>query len=225
MPAIRVMTYNIFMGGRHGSPLHEVVRQSAPDVLLVNECPKWPLIWKHRCRLLAETWEMRYAGGGRNAGSNMLAAGRSVAVKRLEAKTFDTPLFKPRRGVVAAQLRIDSRLLGVVGCHLSLDADRRAIEVEQILRIADTLRGPVILGGDLNERPNGPSWQRLRRAGFVDHGSAEWLTYPAGEPEKRIDALLVRGNVTVTQHGDPGVPLDLQAAASDHRPVFAVLEL
>ena len=46
MVAVRVMTYNIWQGGRAGGPLTEAVRAAAPDVLLVNECPKTPLLWK-----------------------------------------------------------------------------------------------------------------------------------------------------------------------------------
>ena len=47
--------------------------------------------------------------------------------------------------------------------------------------------------------------------------------FPAGSPVKRIDAVLVRGDVTVSHHGDPGVDAELLATASDHRPVLAVL--
>jgi len=35
----------------------------------------------------------------------------------------------------------------------------------------------------------------------------------------------VRGALTVLTHGDPGVPLELQAAASDHRGVLAEIDL
>ena len=36
---LRVMTYNILLGGHRGAPLHDLVRTVAPDVLLVNESP------------------------------------------------------------------------------------------------------------------------------------------------------------------------------------------
>jgi hypothetical protein len=42
---------------------------------------------------------------------------------------------------------------------------------------------------------------------------------------KRIDALLVRGGAAVVEHGDPGVADELLEAASDHRPVRAVLDI
>ena len=69
------------------------------------------------------------------------------------------------------------------------------------------------------------SWAALRRAGFVDHGGSGWRTFPSDDPDRRIDALLVRGAVEVLHHGDPGVDPELLAAASDHRPVLAELEV
>jgi endonuclease/exonuclease/phosphatase family metal-dependent hydrolase len=77
----------------------------------------------------------------------------------------------------------------------------------------------------LNEGPRSPSWRRLGAAGYVDHGSPSWPTFPAVEPVKRIDALLVTGSESVLHHGSPGVTEELLGRASDHRPVLAVLDL
>jgi endonuclease/exonuclease/phosphatase (EEP) superfamily protein YafD len=225
MTLLRVMTYNIFMGGRKGAAVHEVVRVAAPDVLLVNESPKTPLLWRRRCERLAARWRLTYVTGGRSAGSNMIAVGRRVSVKHAESRVLRQPLFQPRRGIASAQLHIEGRLVGVVACHLSLDRPRRAVEVEQVLQTANRLRGVVIVAGDLNERPDGPSWQRLRQAGYRDHGSGDWKTFPADQPDRRIDALLVRGDATVLHHGDPGPDSRLLARASDHRPILATLEI
>lgn len=225
MPLLRVMTYNIWMGGRGGPLLDEVVREAQADVLLVNESPKTPFFWRFRVRELADRWGMRYVAGGRDAGSNMITVHPHVQVRSTYVTTLRQPLFQPRRGIAAAQLRVRGRLVGVVCCHLSLEPERRAGEVEQVLAVASRLRGPVVVGGDLNENPSGPSWERLRGAGFVDHGDRRWRTFPAEEPAKRIDALLVRGAVPVLHHGDPGVPEGLLRSASDHRPVLAVVDL
>lgn len=225
MTRVRVMTYNIYLGGRRGSALDAVVRQAAPDVLLVNEAPKRILGWKRECRRLADAWGMRMVAGGRPAGSNLVLVAHGVGVKSAGAQVLPQPLFQPRRGVAWAQLRVRGALLGVVSCHLSLDRARREREVTRVIEVAGRLRGPVVVAGDLNETPSGPSWTRLRDARFADHGSRSWLTFPADDPASRIDALLVRGPVTVLEHGDPGVLPDLLAAASDHRPVLAVLDL
>jgi endonuclease/exonuclease/phosphatase family metal-dependent hydrolase len=222
---VRLLTYNVLMGGRRGRPLYDVVRAVAPDVLLVNESPKTPVLWGGRCRRLAERCELRYVAGGRPAGSNMLATASGVRVKASSAVVLPTSFRQPRRGIVSAQLRMAGRLFGVVGVHLSLEPDQRAGEVRRALQLAGELRGPVVLAGDLNEPPDGPSWTLLRRAGFTDHGTDRWPTFPADAPERRIDALLVRGRAQVLRHGDPGIDAALLAAASDHRPVLAELEL
>jgi endonuclease/exonuclease/phosphatase family metal-dependent hydrolase len=225
VPQIRVMTYNIWMGGRGGPLLDQAVVRARADVVLVNESPKTPLLWQWRVRDLAERWQMRHVVGGRSAGSNMIATTGTVGVRSTYAATLPQPLGQPRRGVATAQLRVQGRLLGVVSCHLSLRPERRAWEVEEVIAAAGRLRGPVVVAGDLNEPPRGPSWQRLREVGYVDHGSRRWATFPAVEPVKRIDALLVRGPASVLHHGDPGIGEPLLRQASDHRPVLAVLEL
>ena len=226
MTCIRVATYNIFMGGRRGSAVDQVVRRMDADVLLVNESPKTPLLWRGRCRSLADRWQMRFVTGGRPAGSNMVAVRPGVAVKASGTRKLRQPLFQPRRGIAWAQLRVQGRLLGVVSCHLSLDRDRRLVEVRRVIDVASRLRGPVVVAGDLNEPPRGPSWQALRDAGFVDHGDNQWETFPSTSPKTRIDALLVRGTTArVVRHGDPGLPARLLQEASDHLPVLAALEL
>lgn len=225
MTRLRVMTYNILLGGRRGEPLDEVVHAVGPDVLLVNESPKTPAVWRRRCRRLAARWNLRYVVGGRPAGSNMIAVAPGVSVKSTIAQRLRQPRLQPRRGIAAAQLRVGGRLVGVVSCHLSLDRERRVREVRRVLAVAQTLRGPVVVAGDLNEPPTGPAWALLRQAGFVDHGSSAWRTFPSDHPDRRIDALLVRGDARVLRHGDPGVDPVLLAAASDHRPVLAELDL
>ena len=225
MTRLRVMTYNILLGGRRGEPLDRVVRSIAPDVLLVNECPKNPLVWKRDCLRLCRRWGMRYVVGGRPSGSNMIAVSGRVGVKTTHHEVLPQPRFQPRRGIAAAQLRIAGQLVGVVSCHLSLDRDRRLREARRVLFWAEGLRGPVVVAGDLNEPPSGRTWDLFREAGFADHGSRKWRTFPSEDPRRRIDALLVRGDARVLSHGDPGVDAGLLAAASDHRPVVAELDV
>ena len=225
MALVRVLTYNIWQGGRRGALLHQAVRSSAPDVLLANESPKTPLLWKRRCLRLADRWGLLYVAGGRNAGSNMIVAAPPLGVDATYVRTLRQPLFQPRRGIAAAQLLVEGKALGVVSCHLSLDEEQRLLEVEEVIEVASSLRGPVVVAGDLNERPTGPCWARLREAGYLDSGTNDWLTFPAHQPRKRIDAVLLRGNAQVLHHGDPGIEETVQERASDHRAVLAVLAL
>lgn len=94
---------------------------------MVNESPKDVLLWERRCLKLAERWRMTYVGGGRRAGSNMVAVGPGVDVTSVRESVIDSPLFRPRRGIASAQLRVDGQPFGVVSCHLSLERKRRVV--------------------------------------------------------------------------------------------------
>src|SRR4051794_17606912 len=168
------MTYNILQGGRHAEPLREVVRTVAPDILLVNESPKAPFRWRRDCQRLARDWSLRLVVGGRPAGSNLVLCAPHVRVNSVGAVVLPQPRLQPRRGVASAQLRVGAHLLGVVSCHLSLAAERRPAEVGRVLEVAESLRGPVLIAGDLNEPANGPAWARFRDAGYMDRGTSAW---------------------------------------------------
>jgi endonuclease/exonuclease/phosphatase family metal-dependent hydrolase len=222
---ILVMTYNI-LGARHRAQLGSIVRQLHPDVLVVNEAPKAPIVSKLQCRGLAREWGLQFQAGGRSAGGNMIVTGDRLLARSASAGRIPQPAGQPIRGVVALQAELDGQPIGFVGCHLSLVADSRPNEVtDYVLVAADRLEGPVVLAGDLNDTPGKPAWQRLLEAGFVDKGGPHDLTFPSHAPARRIDAVLVRGNVTVVDHRVPDVDSALLAAASDHRPVTALVHM
>lgn len=221
MPSLRVMTYNIH-GARNRSALRTVVDSVDPDLLVVNESPQLPLWWRVACPALASSWRLEHVAGGRNAGRNMICAGEYVGVSRVHVRRIKQPRTRdPIRGVVSAQLRIDGHPFGVVGCHLSLSPAARERDVEVVVEAADDLEGPVILAGDLNEEPGGPSWKRLGEAQFRT-ADDDTLTFPASGPTMRVDVLMVRGeDVEITEHRVPAVPAPLLSRASDHLPVQA----
>jgi endonuclease/exonuclease/phosphatase family metal-dependent hydrolase len=222
MTSVRVLAYNI-VGGKAQVALRSVVHSIEPDVMVVNETPQTPLFWRWQCPSLARQWGMQHIAGGRNAGRNMICAQHHVGVAETYVERTQLPLSQPISGVVSAQLQADSHRFGVVGAHLGLDPELREWQVQQVLEAAERLHGPVVVAGDLNEPPKGPSWEALRAAGFVDHGDAQDYTYPAEHPAKRIDAILVRGDVRVSRHRIPGLRPELLRLASEHLPVAATL--
>lgn len=222
MTSVRVLTYNVH-GASARVALGSVVRAVDPDVMVLNESPQAPLLWRLQCPALARQWDLQHVAGGRNAGRNMLCAKPHVGVAETRVHRMKQPVLSPIRGLVSAQLQVDSHRFGVVGCHLATDEHVREAQVEAVLEAADRLQGPVVVAGDLNEPPKGPSWEALREVGFVDHGDDEDYTFPAEHPTKRIDALLVRGDVRVGRHRIPGIQPELLRLASDHLPVVATL--
>lgn len=224
MTTVRILSYNILMGGRRGAALDEVVRGVAPDILVVAEAPKLPVLGDRRSRRLCERWNMSRVIGGRAAGSNLILTSSRVAPVVSSSVVLPTPRFAPRRGVVAARFRVDGVELSVVGCHLSLGQAERLHEAAEVIRLADGLGEPCVIAGDLNDVPESATWELFQECGFEDHGTSAWPTFPSDAPTKRIDAILTKG-LRVLSHGDPGVDPELLAAASDHRPVLAVSDV
>jgi len=71
---------------------------------------------------------------------------------------------------------------------------------------------PLVLCADVHDSPGSAAWVVLAD-GLVDEGAA--LTFPAAEPDRRLDALLVHPALLVRSH------VVVESRASDHRPVAA----
>jgi endonuclease/exonuclease/phosphatase family metal-dependent hydrolase len=79
---------------------------------------------------------------------------------------------------------------------------------------------PVILLGDLNATPDSKTISNLNRY-FKDANLPDDFTYPADDPEKKIDYILVdKRHFIKTLNG--GV---YKVNYSDHRPIFAEIKL
>ncbi|HEX6419041.1 MAG TPA: endonuclease/exonuclease/phosphatase family protein [Acidimicrobiales bacterium] len=140
----------------------------------------------------------------------------------------------------------------VANVHLSPhDQPRlRLAETQRLLRLVRRSSGPVVVVGDLNERPGGPLHRALAAAGFRDasgvaHGDApppgadpppdpvptNWHGWRAGTPApptQQLDYVYLSPGagvieLRVPRVGDDG--FDRYRVLSDHLPVTAVLEL
>lgn len=220
---ITVVSYNVY-GARHREALHEVLTRLAPDVLVVNEAPKLPFGWRRQCDRLARSAGLRRAAGGKDAGGNMICVSPRVSVESSTARRLAQPPFAPRRGIVTAQCEVDGVQFGVVGIHLSLSGASRPAEAAEAVADMGRLHGPLVLCGDLNERPEMACWKVFRGIGFVDPAEPGAFTWTAADPSQRIDGLLVRG-AQALQHVVPDLPSSLLATASDHLPVLARLDM
>ncbi|MEX2458455.1 MAG: endonuclease/exonuclease/phosphatase family protein, partial [Actinomycetota bacterium] len=130
------------------------------------------------------------------------------------------------RGAVLAHLGRSGVRLWAACVHLGLSDRERAGHARELTDLLAGLGGPVVLGGDLNEFPEGTaaSWLsgRLWDA-FVQAGEGDGLSYPASEPRARIDYLLLGDGLRAERAWVEDRPE--VRAASDHLPIFADVAL
>ena len=230
---VRLLSYNVRSLRQDTAALARVIRACAPDVVCVQEAPRFFRWRKHAARLARSVGLTHVTGGATTTGPMILAALRAHVEQSADLLLPRTPGLH-RRGLATAVLRFGSATrLGVVSCHLSLQAEERYAQAGLVRQHTAALDAPhAVLAGDLNESPSGRSFGHLAGT-FVDaYVAAPWgtaETFSAHRPERRIDAVLTTPDVRVLGCGVPrGLPgvtdADLRAA-SDHLPVLAVVRI
>lgn len=232
-PTLRVASYNLRGLQDDVEAAAAVVRTIDPDVLLLQEVPRYPgssyriadfarrcdLLWSGRTRLVSGTAIM--------TSLRVIATDstdRRLPVKRGRGKRS----FNPRCYTVAQVKRPGGRDATVVSVHLPLFPDERVIHTQLVLtslaenpRLAD---GPFVVGGDFNESTDGEAWHLLgERLRLV---TPEEPTFPSARPRNFIDAVFASTEIAEDWEHRP-LELDpaVLAAATDHRPVWADLRI
>ncbi|MFD9372384.1 endonuclease/exonuclease/phosphatase family protein [Streptomyces sp. NPDC060020] len=229
---IRVLSYNIRSLRDDEEALARVIRACEPDLVFVQEAPRFFRWRKHAARLASKCDLVVLSGGGTAAGSLLLCSLR-VFVERTEDVLLPRTPGLHRRGFATAVVRVGAARVGLLSAHLSLDRAERVAQAAMLLERAAGMDVPhVIAAGDVNEDPGGPAFGRL--AGTLQDcwSAAPWggeRTFPASAPDRRIDAVFATKGVEVLGCGVPvGLPgvssTDLRSA-TDHLPVLAALHL
>ncbi|MCD7437581.1 endonuclease/exonuclease/phosphatase family protein [Streptomyces lincolnensis] len=229
---IRVLSYNIRSMRDDTDALARVITACAPDLVLVQEAPRFFRWRKKLARLAAASGQVILTGGGTAAGPAILCSLRAT-VERTEDILLPLTPGHHRRGFATAVVRFGGARVGVLSCHLSLQKDERYDQSGMLLdRLAGMGVEHAIAGGDLNERPGGRTFTRLAE-GLQDC----WATTPWGgehtwtrdAPHRRIDAIFATKGVEVlgcgVPLGQPGVTEADLLAATDHLPVLAALRI
>jgi len=218
-----VACYNVqsFRGGVDRAV--EALGREKPDLVAVQECGP-----RRTLRSFAQLLGME-----------------SVSSHRLFTRVRNAVLFRPpwrlssvdihdlprerrtlRRGFIAAHLRAQGIRLTVVSAHLGLAPRERERHARELTDHLGGVEGPLILGVDLNEGPDGPAsrWigERLFDAG-ADAGVGERETFPARGPTARIDYVFVNQAASVTRSWVASAQAAVEA--SDHRPLLAEVEV
>jgi endonuclease/exonuclease/phosphatase family metal-dependent hydrolase len=195
---IRVLSYNIRSMRDDTAALARVISACAPDLVLVQEAPRFFRWRKKLARLAAASGQVVLTGGGTAAGPAILCNLRAT-VERTE----------------------------------DVQKDERHEQSGMLLdRLAGLGTDHAIAGGDLNERPGGPAFQRLAEGLQDCRTTVPWggeYTFNPVTPFQRIDAIFATKGVEVlgcgVPLGQPGVTETDLRAATDHLPVLAALRI
>ncbi|MEU7068983.1 endonuclease/exonuclease/phosphatase family protein [Streptomyces narbonensis] len=226
---LRVLSYNVRSMRDDEDALARVIRACAPDLVFVQEAPRFFRWRKHAARLAAKS-ELVMLSGGATAAGPMLLCSLRATVERTEDVLLPLTPGLHRRGLATAVVRFAGARVGLISCHLSLRKDERYAQAGMVLDRVAALGTPyTLVAGDLNERPGGPAFTRLatelRDGWAVSPWGGEHTSTPA-DPHQRIDAILATPGIEFLGCGVPPHldPTDLRTA-TDHLPVLAAVRV
>ncbi|MGW2568316.1 endonuclease/exonuclease/phosphatase family protein [Streptomyces sp. NPDC001537] len=229
---IRVLSYNIRSMRDDTDALARVITACAPDLVLLQEAPRFFRWRKKLARLASAAGQVILTGGATASGPAILCTLRAT-VERTEDVLLPLTPGLHRRGFATAVVRFGGARLGVVSHHLSLQADERYDQGGMLLdRLAGLGVEHAIAGGDLNEPPTGRTFRRLADGLQDCWATAPWgseYTWTPADPFQRIDAIFATKGIEVlgcgVPLGHPGVTETDLNRATDHLPVLAALRV
>lgn len=228
VPTLRVLSYNVRSMRDDRAALGRVISSVEPHVVLVQEAPRF-FRWRSLCAQLARISGLVVVGGGRPAAANLILSNLSVGVVSTANVKFSKDRRLHQRGAAIAVLELNGSRFAVAGTHLDVVAEPRLRHVGELHRALEAhvpADVPVIIAGDINDRPDSQPWQLLtgnRADAFVAAGVGSAFTSTAKRPHQTIDGIFVDPRITVRS----ARVLDQADVmiASDHRPLLAELEL
>lgn len=222
---VRIASYNLRALRDDTAAAAEVVRVVDPDVLLLQEVPRHPAS-SYRISAFARDAGLMWSGRGHRLAGTSVLTGLGVMATDVVDHPIPVPLGgNPRTYSLTRVSAPGAGTFTAVSVHLPLEAGLRLAHVQRLLHDLDedplTDTDLLVVGGDLNEGPDGAAWEllasRLRPVG------PEAATYPAARPQHRIDALFAGPGLRVADRGGPAPGQDRMRAASDHLPVWVDL--
>lgn len=228
---LRLVSWNVSSLRDDRAALVRVLRALEPDVVCVQEAPRF-LLTRLSLRRVTAPAGLRRVCGGRPAHGPALLVRPGVEVRWAREHTLSRTRGLHTRGVAAAGLLVDGAEVTVASLHLGLREDERTRHAGEVLGLLSGV-GRLVLAGDLNEGPEGPAWRAFGAAGLSDAYAAAPVggesTFRSSGPDRRIDAVFVRG-LDVVGCGVPpetgsGVHAGDYARATDHLPVLAQVRL
>ena len=221
MVRLRVVVYNVH-GFRSGvADVAGVVRALEPDLLLLNETGGRLALRRLSRALRMELARDPWSPLRRRIKNAVLARPPWRIVGHRLHRFGDVRRPLNPRGALVAHLGRSGRRLWVLAIHLGLHPLERLHAAEELADLARGLDGPILIGGDCNELPDGRAVSFLADRFWDVWPSQGGETFPADDPSSRIDYLFVSEELRVERVEVPRGE-DVRSA-SDHLPLAADL--
>lgn len=229
---LKVMTYNLRFGELASlEQLGEFIKKNNPDIVFLQEVD----VFTHRPvakpqngkNFIAElgyytnmmsvySKSIDYLGG--YYGLGILSKYPFESMQRYKLPLVEEG--REQRCLLTARVELNDHTMITVACtHLDLKAEIRVIQVEEINRILNECKNPMVIGGDFNATPNSKE---------IETGMMNWLsasnddyTSPAHMPRNKIDYLFCFPK-NKWEMVSCEVP---KSGLSDHLPVISELKL
>jgi endonuclease/exonuclease/phosphatase family metal-dependent hydrolase len=221
---LRILVYNV-RGFRAGvAAVAAAVEPYAPDVALLNECRSRGRLRRFARAVAMQSASPRWFPLSRTPRNAVLVRPPGRIVEWRVHRFGLSKRFYPR-GALMAHIGRTGHRVWTLSVHLGLAPGERRRHAEELLALTRRLNGPLLVGGDLNEGPDGDAvaWfaDRMWDA-WPEGGEGPGGTFPSADPTHRIDYLFRSEHFVVESAivGGPEV-----AGASDHRPLFVDLVL
>jgi len=229
---LRVMTFNIHSGfgsaGRHDpEAIARVIEASGADIVALQEVSRVRLLdggtdlafWlSHRLNM-----PFLFHGDEEPIWGNAILS-RFPILQHGQGRLPDEGALISR-GYLWAEIDIGGETpLFLIATHLHhVEADHH-IRLEEVPVLLDLWGGRplTVLVGDLNAKPDWEEMKLIYDAGLIDAwletGEGDGFTWPAAEPDKRIDWIWHTADLVVVR------AQVVRTLASDHLPVLAVID-
>jgi endonuclease/exonuclease/phosphatase family metal-dependent hydrolase len=218
---LRLASYNVKSFRLGLGAVRDVLAEESPDVVLVEECGG-----RRAVERLAGRLGMDAVSGTRRFRSvpNAVLFRPPWRLSGVDVRPLSRDGRTIRRGLVAAHLRSAAGRLTAASVHLGLSDRERVRHAREATDLVAGIEWPVVLGGDLNEGPDGAAVRWVADRLFDAWAGREaGETFPARGPSARIDYLFISAGLAVVEAWVPAGPGAREA--SDHLPVLADVDL
>ncbi len=219
---MRVLVWNA-QGFRRGvDAAVDVAAAVDPDVIVMTECGS-----RRRLRRFEDELDMASAVARpfRRGTRNAILARPPYRIADPRLHGFASGGGSHPRGALIVAVRKPGISFTAVSVHLGLAPGERRRHARELTDALRSFDGPLLVGGDMNEGPDGDavSWISERFWDAWDSVRGPGFTFPSGDPIARIDYLFVSEGIRVIRSlvGDT----DGARAASDHLPLVVELQI